>query len=450
MNWEVFFGDYRAILFEFLLELYVFYLIFNKGLKKKSRFWLRFIIGFACVIAMSVGVMFFYYKFGDTIWGRVITYLYLFSVSVFHLLMCYEEPLFVVLFRATAAYAAQNLAYKVFLIVWYAGEWAGFFPELFQTYYASIFYYMYYYSFFAVEAVIIYFLFARKIKEYVNAEELKYVVLVIAFVVLLITIVLCTIEDIYTHELSMILRQTSNVFSVTCCVCVLLLLTGIQEAKNLKGEIALLQHTIKQKEEQYRLSKETIDLINIKCHDMRHRLGELRKGSLTDGETQEMQEIISIYDSNIRTGNGALDVVLTEKNLYCEKMHINFSCMVDGKLLSFMSDSEIYCLFGNIIENAIEAVSVLEEKDKRTINLVVKSRENMLIIQQENYFEGEIKFENDLPVTSKKDKNYHGFGMKSIELIAHKYGGEMTCRAEDNIFHLNILFFGNDEQNSTN
>ncbi len=42
-------------------------------------------------------------------------------------------------------------------------------------------------------------------------------------------------------------------------------------------------------------------------------------------------------------------------------------------------------------------------------------------------------------MTTKDDKRYHGFGMKSIELIVHKYGGELTCRAEGGIFRLSIL-----------
>lgn len=442
MNWDTFLASYRSILFEFLLELYIFYIIFQGGLKKKTKFYVRFVMGFLILTAIAFGIMFFYNRFGNTIWGRVITYVYLFVASVFHLLLCFDEPIFAILFKAVGAYAAQNLAYKIFLVFWYFGEYMGFFPMAFQIKYGNIYYYLFYYAYFAVEVLIIYFLFARKMRKYLNANEIKHDVLVIALAVLFITIVLCTIEDIYTHEIPMVLRQTSNLFSVTCCVCVLLLLSGIQERKNLQGKMALLQHAMKQKEEQFSLSKEMIDLINIKCHDMRHRISELQSGksNLSNEEIKEIEDAISIYDSNIHTGNNVLDVILTEKNLYCERYGIRFSCMIDGEKLSFMSEGDVYCLFGNIIENAIEAVSLLDEQDKRTINLVMRMNNNFLIIQTENYFNGDIRFENNLPVTTKDDKNYHGFGIKSIKHIVDKYSGEMTCRAENNIFYLNILF----------
>lgn len=64
---------------------------------------------------------------------------------------------------------------------------------------------------------------------------------------------------------------------------------------------------------------------------------------------------------------------------------------------------------------------------------------NVAVVEDDNYYAGEIRFENRLPVTTKDDKRYHGFGMKSIELIVHKYGGELTCRAEGGIFRLSIL-----------
>ena len=78
----------------------------------------------------------------------------------------------------------------------------------------------------------------------------------------------------------------------------------------------------------------------------------------------------------------------------------------------------------------------------------VKSVDNMLIIQADNYFVGNIKFDSDgLPITSKEDKNYHGFGIQSIKLLVEKYNGTLTTYVSDEIFHLNILFNLNNVQN---
>lgn len=114
--------------------------------------------------------------------------------------------------------------------------------------------------------------------------------------------------------------------------------------------------------------------------------------------------------------------------------------MVEGKKLSFMDSGDLYCLFGNIIDNALEAVKQLPDKDKRIINLVIKTKNDLLILQEENYFKGKLDFRDGLPVTTKGDTNYHGFGSRSIRMIARKYGGELTTFVTGDVFHLNILF----------
>ena len=114
--------------------------------------------------------------------------------------------------------------------------------------------------------------------------------------------------------------------------------------------------------------------------------------------------------------------------------------MADGAKLDFMADGDLYCLFGNIIDNALEAVNAIDERERRVVNFVVKSKNDMLVVQTENYFAGELTFKDGLPQTTKGDKNYHGFGMRSIRTIVNKYGGALSAKAEDGVFYLNIIF----------
>ena len=53
-------------------------------------------------------------------------------------------------------------------------------------------------------------------------------------------------------------------------------------------------------------------------------------------------------------------------------------------------------------------------------------------------------YSESLPITNNPDKNYHGFGMKSIAYIVDKYAGNLSIAVEDNVFNLNILFLRND------
>ena len=58
----------------------------------------------------------------------------------------------------------------------------------------------------------------------------------------------------------------------------------------------------------------------------------------------------------------------------------------------------------------------------------------------ENYYSGELEFEDGLPKTTQEDNGYHGFGMRSISMIAEKYGGYMEVNASDGVFRLDISF----------
>ena len=130
------------------------------------------------------------------------------------------------------------------------------------------------------------------------------------------------------------------------------------------------------------------------------------------------------------------------KSLLCTKNHIQMKYFGDCSSLNFIDKSDLYSLFGNAIDNAIEAVNKTDNKDLRTINLIVRPIHSLVSIRVENYFSGEIKLDNaGLPITTKKDKDYHGYGIKSIMYIAKKYNGDVRINVdnENHIFSLSIL-----------
>ena len=234
-----------------------------------------------------------------------------------------------------------------------------------------------------------------------------------------------------------------HVYDAICMVCCMTLLKLISRNDTLEEELKTFRQMWRMQQEHYELSKENIRLINVKCHDIRKHITSLyaqeagrRPG---DGFVREVERSIRIYDLISNTGNEALDVILTEKSLFCEENHIRMTCMADGKCLRFMEEVDLYSLFGNILDNAIESVQRIEDTQKRVINLDVRASEMFLRIQEDNYFGGQLQFEDGLPVTTKGDRDNHGFGMKSIRLIVDKYGGEMKIEEQDGVFSLNIL-----------
>jgi hypothetical protein len=278
--------------------------------------------------------------------------------------------------------------------------------------------------------------------------------LALSLIVLVITIFLCSVEDVYFAKLSAgkeniyslheyyVLRQAGNSLSAICCAVVLLLASKTISEHELLQEVEYLKHSIKQGQRQYEISKDTIDLINIKVHDIKYKINSVltEHGDVSKDVMDDLYKSVRIYDANIETGNELLNVFITDKSLYCEQNGINLSCMIDGSKLEFMEAGDLYCLFGNIVDNALESVVQIQDKNKRVINLSVKAVNDMLFIQSDNYYAGELSFKDGLPQTTKEDSNWHGFGLRSIKLIVQKYGGELTTYVEDDIFHLSILF----------
>jgi sensor histidine kinase regulating citrate/malate metabolism len=106
--------------------------------------------------------------------------------------------------------------------------------------------------------------------------------------------------------------------------------------------------------------------------------------------------------------------------------------------LSFIDDLDIWSLFGNAIDNAIEAQEK-EEEGKRLIRLNVNVKNSFTTIHVENYCTQKISFENGLPATSKNDKDFHGYGLKSISSIVEKYNGNALVRFKNHLFTLDIM-----------
>ncbi|TCD53875.1 ATP-binding protein [Alloscardovia theropitheci] len=242
---------------------------------------------------------------------------------------------------------------------------------------------------------------------------------------------------------SLALDTTSEVrfvfalFDLVSSFFFMMLLLQMMKRHHAENNSLVLERMLAEQRKQLASSKEVIDLINIKTHDVKKQLGSL--GRLIDPQEQaELQEMLNIYDSTVDTGNDTLDVVLQEKSLICEKRKIRFERIVDGKLLYFVRSHDIYALFGNALDNAIEAVSHLEE-EKRYISLDVRQNRAMIAVVVKNPFEGTVEFVDDLPRTTTGDDAYHGFGTRSIRMITQRYGGVMAISTDDNIFTLSLL-----------
>lgn len=225
------------------------------------------------------------------------------------------------------------------------------------------------------------------------------------------------------------------------CIVVLYLESELFKKGQLQQEKELLDFLYKTQQEQYKISRENIAVINQKSHDLKHQIRALRNADKEelDKYLSEIEESVGIYEAIVKTGNDVFDTILTEKSLHCQKHGIVVSCVADGSQLGFIDTIDLYAILGNIMDNAIEAVEKIKEKEKRQIDVLIYRQHNFLVMNIINPIEEHLNYEDGLPITTKRDKNVHGFGLQSVRQILKKYDGFLNVSEEDGCFSLKML-----------
>ena len=228
---------------------------------------------------------------------------------------------------------------------------------------------------------------------------------------------------------------------------------GRRNEMSIRRESDAINQLFLRQYEQYKLAVDNSEALRREMHDMKHYIIALKNEDDAEKRAEvlrDMEQSIAIQEAFMNTGNQVLDVILTTKSLQCEKKGIVFKVMVDGDLLQGIHVKDLCSLFGNILDNAIEATQQIEEKDRRMINLTVRRKNQFVIVECENASDAEnvrlkkttqrtIFGTSNLPKTTKKDNVKHGYGLKSIAQVAEKYGGGISVSYEDGWFKLKVV-----------
>lgn len=293
-----------------------------------------------------------------------------------------------------------------------------------------------FFGFHLLSIVVLALLFTPKNRLVHNRRTTRNVIILSIATITLVNILIC-ISRVYEGE-SPMLNIVTKILYVGFSFTILTICAGIFSQSEQEEQIGVLHQLWRQDRAQFESVKANMDVINMKCHDLKHILDRI-EDKLTGEEAASLREAIQFYDANIKTGNEVLDVVLCEKAMTCQKSGISFSCMADGEKLDFLTPVQTYTLFGNIIDNAVEAVKPLP-LEERVISLSCEEEKDSLVVEESNYFSGRLELDHGLPATSKGDSSRHGFGTKSIQYIAAQYGGTMDIKVVDNMFFLTVRF----------
>lgn len=173
-------------------------------------------------------------------------------------------------------------------------------------------------------------------------------------------------------------------------------------------------------------------------HDMKNHLLVLEGSQGTDATRQAAKELrsqLASYENYIHTGNDFLDIIIRDKAEKMREKHIDFSASIDFGGIDFIEMLDISTLFGNGIDNAIEASEKLPA-EQRVILVKAGKIQDFVSILIENNCSDDAHTDAH---TTKADKFLHGFGISNMQKAAEKYNGTCTTTQENGKFSLKIL-----------
>ena len=339
----------------------------------------------------------------------------------------------------SVAYTFQHMAYQWGIIILDTGLNSVIYKAVGEANY-SLIYNILLYNIKVGVFVACYFLIARfyiKYSKYIIGTINVVVLGILVFLVANVVNVFVSQRIWWDSTMRGILAGSLIIF---CIIFDTLVVGGFRVMEH-RQETTIIKATLNSKIRQQEMMENNINFINMKCHDLRKELRRLKeqKGNLTDEDFCLLEESLNFYDSSIQTGNVNIDALIQEKLIYCNSVGVELTALVDGEAFKDMASSDVYFLLVNIIDNAIEAAEAFDKKDKRVISLTASKKHGVLLIEETNYYQGEISFNHDGSIkTTKDNKKYHGYGTKSIAYIVKKYDGKMEYDIKDGIFKLKI------------
>ena len=174
-------------------------------------------------------------------------------------------------------------------------------------------------------------------------------------------------------------------------------------------------------------------------HDMKNHLlllqAQAENGYEVQKSIQELQGQVQEYENYHHTGNEFLDIIIRDKAKTAQEKQIDFNAAISFEDGAFVELLDISTIFGNALDNAIEASERLPE-DHRLITVRANRVRDMLVIIVENHAVSEQPISGE---TTKEDTFSHGFGLPNIRKAVERYGGQCSIKTENGMFILKIL-----------
>lgn len=189
------------------------------------------------------------------------------------------------------------------------------------------------------------------------------------------------------------------------------------------------------------LKKQNGDVLKY-AHDAKNHLAAIKNlndNPAIDSYIDKMSDDLQIYTKVSHTGNITFDVILNKYFYECEINGIDFQCDVRTSNLMFVESYDLIAVLGNLMDNAVEAAVKSKEK---MITLETDNRNNYAVVVVTNSCDSPPVSNQNILLTTKPDKKFHGIGLKSVKRVLDKYSGDFSWEydEEKSLFAVTIGF----------
>ena len=215
-----------------------------------------------------------------------------------------------------------------------------------------------------------------------------------------------------------------------------------------------IYYTILEKEnvlynQQCKLMKNTTQNIQSFKHDLNNQLITLYE-LISNQNIKQAKELLSSLTEQTKlkqlystTGYFPIDSIINYKLQFAEQDKINIKTQISIPSEINIEITDIITVLGNLLDNALKAVKLLSD-NQRYINIKISYTQGRLVIRIKNPYFDKIKLENNQIISTQKDSNIHGYGLKNVNKIADKYNGIMITDYKNHIFTVDVLLYLDD------
>jgi len=261
----------------------------------------------------------------------------------------------------------------------------------------------------------VYRMFVKRIRT-VDLECIQHKGMVGTLIVVMFAVILFDIvnKSLPGFDVPLAVTCISRIIHGIVCIFVLYAEYEMVFNRALELEVAATEKILDERGRQYELSREAISSVNRRVHDIRHQIARRLDGAKIESSVlSEVIRAVDIYDSNLRTGNEALDTVLAEKSLAARRAGITLTCIADGTALSPMAATDVFTLVGTMLDLAFEAVRNLDNEEYATISLSVRPSGEIAAVHVECFCPD--GWQADMAILDRIVERYGGLDSSSID-----------------------------------